>query len=131
MPSRVDIPVDELVTLIDKHNGNVSAIGREKHITRHTVQARIDESATATRALDDARETFVDQVESSLFNNALGGNVVAQIFIMKAHPAAKRRGWGERTEVTGPDGAPVQSETVIRFEWSDAADANNPDATTS
>ena len=110
MPARVDIPVDELVDLIAKHRGNVSAIGRAKRLSRHTVQARIDESTTATRALADERESLVDDVEIALYDNALGGNVAAQIFVMKAHPAAKRRGWSERHEIGGPDGGPVQHE---------------------
>lgn len=31
-------------------------------------------------------------------------------------------------ELTGKDGGPVATETVVRFEWSDATDTNNPDA---
>ena len=112
MGARVDIPLDELLGLIEHHRGNVSAIGRSKKVTRYTIMARINESATATRALEDTRETFVDDVESALYNNALDGNVAAQIFVMKAHPAAKRRGWGERHEVAGPDGEPLTIAVV-------------------
>lgn len=104
MPPRIDIPVAELVQLIHTYTGNVSAIARAKGCDRHTIQARIDESATAKRALADARETFVDNVESALYKSALAGDTTAAIFVLKAHPAAKARGWGERQEITGKDG---------------------------
>jgi len=118
MSARVDIPLDELTRLIQEHRGNVSAIARAKRCSRHTVQARIDESVLAGRALDDARESFVDAVEVALYENAIGGNVAAQIFVMKAHPAAKRRGWSERTEHTGAEGGAV----VIQMTWGDVDD---------
>lgn len=113
MSARVDIPLDELTRLIQEHRGNVSAIARAKRCSRHTVQARIDESVLAGRALEDARESFVDEVEAALYANALDGNVAAQIFVMKAHPAAKRRGWSERTEHTGAEGG----EVVVKIEY--------------
>lgn len=113
MSARVDIPLAELTRLIQEYRGNVSAIARAKRCSRHTVQARIDESVLAGRALEDARESFVDEVEAALYANALDGNVAAQIFVMKAHPAAKRRGWSERTEHTGAEGGAV----VVKIEY--------------
>lgn len=113
MSARVDIPLAELTRLIQEYRGNVSAIARAKRCSRHTVQARIDESVLAGRALEDARESFVDEVEAALYANALDGNVAAQIFVMKAHPAAKRRGWSERTEHTGAEGG----EVVVKIEY--------------
>jgi len=124
MSARVDIPLDELTRLIREHRGNVSAIARAKRCSRHTVQARIDESVLAGRALDDARESFVDEVEAALYANALDGNVAAQIFVMKAHPAAKRRGWSERTEHTGAEGGAV----VINMTWGEGDAGNDDDA---
>ena len=122
MGARVDIPLDELLGLIEHHRGNVSAIGRAKRVTRYTIMARINESATATRALEDTRETFVDDVESALYNNALEGNVAAQIFIMKAHPAARRRGWSERHEITGVDGGAVVLKIEYVNDWREETD---------
>jgi hypothetical protein len=42
---------------------------------------------------------------------------------MKAHPAAKRRGWGERTEIGGKDGGAV----VIQMNWGDNVDGDGGD----
>lgn len=99
--------METLKDMIDEHRGNVSKIARALELDRHTVQKRIDENATTRRALDDARRSFVDNVESALYEAALGGNVAAQIFVLKAHPEAKRRGWSERHEISGPDGGPI------------------------
>ncbi len=120
MSTKVVIPIDELVGLIESHRGNVSAIARAKKISRHTVQARIDESTIAQRALADARERFVDDVEAALYDNALDGNVSAQIFVMKAHPVARKRGWTERTEVTGRDGEPLSIRIEYLNDWRSA-----------
>ena len=99
--------VQEIEPLIIEHRGNLAAIARALHVSRGTVRNRIADSPRLQQIVDDARETYVDSVESALYDNALNGNVVAQIFVMKAHPAAKRRGWSERHEMSGPDGQPL------------------------
>jgi len=96
--------VAEIEELVVELRGNIAAIARRLHVSRGTIHNRIAESPTLQAAIEQARDSFVDNVESALYDNALGGNVAAQIFIMKAHPSAKRRGWGERQEFSGPDG---------------------------
>lgn len=114
MPARVDIPVTELQRLIVTHRGNVSAIARELKRDWDTVNARIKESAHATQTLNSERESRFDSVVESLYSMAIDDrNVTAAIFIAKADPVAKRRGWGERHEVGGPDGGPVRVITEI------------------
>lgn len=109
--------VAEIEPLIEKHRGNVAAIARALRVSRATIHNRLNDSPRLREAVESARETFVDDVEVALFDNALSGNVAAQIFIMKAHPAAKRRGWGERHELGGPDGDTLK--VIIQY-----ADAN-------
>ena len=96
--------VADIEPLIARHRGNIAAIARTLRVSRGTIHNRIKESTRLAAEIEEARESFVDDVESALYDNALGGNVAAQIFIMKAHPSAKRRGWGERQEFSGPDG---------------------------
>ncbi len=108
-------PVADIEPLIAAHNGNIAAIARALHVSRGTIYNRIEEAPRLAHAIRDAQEAFVDEVESALYNNAMSGNVAAQIFIMKAHPAAKRRGWGERTEIGNPtadDGTPMPFRIV-------------------
>lgn len=107
--------VPEIEQLVVECRGNIAEIARRLHVSRGTIHNRIADSPTLQTALEQARETYVDSVESALYDNALGGNVAAQIFIMKAHPAAKRRGWSERHELGGPDGGPM----VINLSWGD------------
>lgn len=102
--------VPEIESLIAECRGNTAEIARRLHVSRGTIRNRIAESPKLQAAVEQARESYVDSVESALYENALDGNVAAQIFIMKAHPAAKRRGWGERQELTGPNGGPVEHE---------------------
>jgi len=109
------VTIADIEPLIEKHNGNLAAIARELRVSRGTVRNRIADSPRLQTAVDDAREIYVDRVESALYENALEGNVAAQIFIMKAHPAAKRRGWGERTEHTGAEGGAMS----IQMTWGD------------
>ena len=117
------VSVADIEPLVGECRGNIAEIARRLHVSRGTIHNRIDESPTLQTALDDAREAYVDAVESALYDNALGGNVAAQIFVMKAHPAAKRRGWSERHELGGPDGGPV----LIQMTWgdTDAGDGGN------
>jgi len=99
-------------------------------VVREMIHNRIDEIPTLQTALDDAREAYVDAVESALYDNALGGNVAAQIFVMKAHPAAKRRGWSERQEVAGANGGALALVIEYVNDWRSVSDQSaNQDAT--
>jgi hypothetical protein len=115
--------VQEIEPLIVEHRGNLAAIARELHVSRGTVRNRIADSPRLQQMVDDARESYVDSVESALYENALTGNVAAQIFIMKAHPAAKGRGWSERHEMTGADGGPLSILSIEVIAPADDTDA--------
>ncbi len=78
------------------------------------------------RELDLSRAELLGQVAASLYNAALGGNVVAGIFIMKT-----RGGWREtdRHEITGADGAPLTPELppLVMVEYVESPRANEGD----
>ncbi len=118
--------VQDIEPLIVEHRGNLAAIARALHVSRGTIHNRIADSPRLQQMIDDARETYVDSVESALYENALTGNVAAQIFIMKAHPAAKRRGWSERHEMTGAEGAPLSILSIEVIAPADDTDAPAP-----
>lgn len=124
------VSVADIEPLVGECRGNIAEIARRLHVSRGTIHNRIDESPTLQTALDDAREAYVDAVESALYDNALGGNVAAQIFVMKAHPAAKRRGWSERQEVAGANGGPLALVIEYVNDWRLVSDPSaNQDAT--
>jgi hypothetical protein len=96
----------DIEPLIGEKNGNVAAIARALHVQRNTIYDHIAKSPKLAKMLEDSRQTMLDNVESSLYREVLGGNVTAMIFWLKTQ--GKRRGWVERTEVTGADGGPIE-----------------------
>ncbi len=92
---------------IRKSAGNVTAAARGLGVGRTALHARIAKSPELQRILQEERESLVDMAESALRAEVLDRNMTAVIWTLKASPEAKRRGWGERTEVTGKDGAPL------------------------
>ena len=101
-----------VIELIDKHHGNLSVVSRALHVSRQTVYKFLSTHPTVQDALDEARERMIDNVESALYNQALGDNVTAQIFFLKTQ--GKKRGYVERQEheLSGPDGKPIRVTTV-------------------
>ena len=94
--SRKKILVADVEPLVDKLNGNVAAIARKLGVTRSTVYARIKESPTLQKRLEDARQTMLDAAENKLHEAVLGGNLTAIIFFLKTQ--GKDRGYTERSE---------------------------------
>ncbi len=97
---------------IQLHGGNVAAAARALGVTRRNVWMRIAKSPELRAVLDDERDSLVDEAESVLRQEIHAHNITAVIWALKASPAAKARGWGERSEVTGANGGPVQTEEV-------------------
>ncbi len=92
---------------IRKSAGNVTAAARGLGVGRTALHARIAKSPDLQRVLQEEREALVDMAESALRAEVLERNMTAVIWTLNASPEAKRRGWGERHELGGPDGGPV------------------------
>lgn len=90
---------------IERTMGNVAAIARSLGVSRGTVWNRIQSSPLLQKMLADARETMLDNAESSLYNQVLAGEGWAVCFFLKTQ--GKSRGYIERAEVTGKDGEPL------------------------
>ncbi len=118
--------VDDLIAQIETARGNVSQVARVYKKPRSTVQDWIDNSANATRALEDARETRVDVAETVVYKAAAEETLQAAFYILNNDPKAKARGWGiQRHEVSGVNGGPIitKAYTVVSpDDWPD-----NPD----
>ena len=91
-------------------DGVLSVAARNLGCSRTTLYKYVEKYATVKDALEDARETNIDFVESSLMKQIKEGNVTAMIFFLKTQ--GKHRGWVERQEITGKDGAPVEIKTI-------------------
>ena len=99
--------VAQCADALHKSAGNVTAAARGLGIARTSLHQRIAKSPELQRVLQEEREALVDMAESALRAEVLDRNMTAVIWTLKASPEAKRRGWGERTELTGKDGGAV------------------------
>jgi len=101
--------IDDLITQIETARGNVSQVARVYKKPRSTVQDWIDKSATATRALEDARETRVDVAKTVVYKAAAEETLQAAFYILNNDPKARARGWGvQQVQHTGDDGGPIK-----------------------
>jgi len=100
----------QMITAIEKANGNLSVAAEYLGCTRKTVYRYVNKFSTVKDALEDSRETSVDFVENKLMKAIKDGNITAMIFFLKTQ--GKHRGWVERQEITGKDGAPMEINTV-------------------
>lgn len=91
-------------------DGNMAAVGRKFGVTRTSVWEYVHDRESLKTILAEVKETFIDDIEGSLYRGAKEGNVTAQIFILKTQ--GKGRGYVERQEQTGADGQPI--EVVVK-----------------
>jgi hypothetical protein len=96
---------DQIAQAITDANGILSLAARNLGCSRTTLYKYVKKYATVQEALEEARETNIDFVESSLMKQIKKGNVTAMIFFLKTQ--GKHRGWVERQEVAGVKDAPL------------------------
>ena len=107
---KVKLNAEQVIALIGEYKGNLAHVARSLRVSRPTLYKFVKSKPTVAEALQDARETMTDNVESALYTAALNGEAWAVCFYLKTQ--AKDRGYVERQEVTGADG-PI--ELVVRY----------------
>lgn len=95
---------------IRENGGNITATAAALGISRGAFYVRLNKSQHLTEVLEEVRNEVVDMAEDGLRAQVAQQNMTAIIWTLKAHKEAKRRGWGERHELGGPDGGPVVHE---------------------
>ena len=90
--------------------GNVTNIAQRLHVSRTTVEAYRKKWAGVDDAIIYERETLKDFVESKMAERIMGGSDTMMIFYAKTQ--MKDRGYVERQEVTGADGADLTIQYV-------------------
>lgn len=98
-----------LQTLSDL-SGHISNTCKAHQISRKTFYEWKKEDEAFCSAVDDIVDHVVDTVESSLYKNALDGNVTAQIYFL--NNKGRNRGWRASYEVTGKDGEPISLPAI-------------------
>lgn len=101
------VAAEQVINAIRESRGNVYRAARRIGCARQTLYSFLRAHPTCQAALDQARETIIDDVDSVLYSKALDGEAWAVCFFLKTH--AKHRGYVERTEtrITGHGGGPI------------------------
>lgn len=102
MMTQKEMDADKVIALIEEYKGNLTACAKRLGCARLTIRAFINKHPTCQQALDTARESMIDNVETVLYSKALAGEPWAVCFFLKTQ--AKHRGYIERQELTGADG---------------------------
>ena len=103
---------------LQQYSGNISAVARAFDVTRTAVYNYIKKH-DMWGEVEEQREKILDNVESTLYKQALAGNTTAMIFWLKCQ--GKSRGWVERQEITGAEGKALN----IRLKWEDDDPVDN------
>lgn len=104
------LKAQEVIEQLEKYSGNLTAAAKALGVDRTTIYRHMEKHPTVRQALDTARETMIDNVESRLYKSALDGEAWAVCFFLKTQ--AKHRGYTERQEVTGADGNEITIKVV-------------------
>ncbi len=95
--------VEDMALALDACNGFVSVAARSLKCSPKTVRNYLAKYEELQAVREEARERWKDVAESQLMRKVRDGNLTAVIFTLKC--IAKDRGYVERTETTGKDGA--------------------------
>lgn len=100
---------DVIDALVDAR-GMIAPAARRLGASRTTILSYIDQYPEIAQAVADQREAVTDLAETRLYDAIQDREAWAICFYLKTQ--AKRRGYVERAEVTGSNGAPVNIKLV-------------------
>lgn len=110
--SRKRVSEADIIDALETNKGILTAasawLAENKGIklSRQGIAARIEKSKRLQDVRAEVDETTLDFVESKLLELLVKGDKTAIIFYLKCK--GKHRGYVERSEITGKDGAPAQ-----------------------
>lgn len=112
MPRRRSYTDDEIEEALQKAHGLVSVAARilsktGKRITRQGIENFISKSERLKQVCEEEDANLLDFAENKLFELIKTGDKTAILFYLKCK--GKGRGYVERQEFTGRDGAPLQN----------------------
>ena len=102
---------EQLIEALRKSLGNVTIACKNVGISKSNFYNWLKEDEDLKSTLDEIRnEELPDFLESCLYSKCEKGDTKAIIFALKCK--GKERGWVERQEITGKDGAPLQERQL-------------------
>lgn len=106
----VTYPTATIAAALRATDGKVFLAAERVGCSPDAIYTRIKQEPALAALVADLRGKLVDLAETSLKRGVLSGDGWAVIFTLKT--LGKDRGYVERSEVTGKDGAPIQTEEV-------------------
>ena len=102
--------VEQIIAALGESHGMIAPAARSLGCSRDTIRRYLAEYAEIAQAIADEREATTDLAENKLRDAIIRGEAWAICFYLKC--MAKERGYVERAELTGTNGAPVKIELV-------------------
>ena len=96
----------QMVDALTETKGMITIAAKRLGCAPNTVRRYIARSPTIAQAKQDAHDEMGDAVELKLYNEAMGGNIAALIFLAKTQ--LKDRGYVERQEIAGTKDQPIE-----------------------
>lgn len=85
---------ETILTLIVKYEGNVSRVADALGTSRYTIMERARADVDIDKAIKDARDRLIDDIEQSVFSRARDTKDTAlQCFVLKTQ--GRHRGWDQ------------------------------------
>ena len=101
---------EEMIKALEESKGLIAPAARALGCSRDTIRSYLEEYTAVAQAKLDQREAVTDMAENALYQAILDREAWAVCFYLKC--MAKDRGYVERAEVTGTNGAPVKIRLV-------------------
>ena len=98
----------KLLEVIKAKAAVVSYVAEACGVDPRTVRRWKERSRKVQGMFDEVRESVLDLAEATLIKNIKAGKTADTIFYLKCH--GKHRGYVERQEITGKDGAPIAAK---------------------
>ncbi len=101
---------EQVIAALESVNGMMFLAAKSLHCNVETIRNYRKRYKEVAAVFEQKRGEFVDIAESALYRGVLAGDAWAVCFALKTQ--GKERGYVERTETTGKDGAPLHPKTV-------------------
>ena len=101
---------EQMVRALEESKGLIAPAARALGCSRDTIRTYLEEYTAVGQAKLDQREAVTDMAENALYQAILDREAWAVCFYLKC--MAKDRGYVERAELTGTNGAPVKIKLV-------------------
>ena len=102
--------VEQIIAALGESHGMIAPAARSLGCSRDTIRRYLAEYEEIAQAIADEREATTDLAENKLRDAIIRGEAWAICFYLKC--MAKDRGYVERGELTGANGAPVKIRLV-------------------